>query len=268
MFGAFIGDIEGSVFEFNNTSKRNFDLYDERDFFTDDSVMTLAVMDMAVHSLLGDPKAIVDTFRKWGKRYPDAGYGGRFRSWLLFQKDYASNDSYGNGAAMRISPIGWFAKSEDEVKSLSNAVTSVSHRHPEGLKGAETTAMMVYLSRSGKTKKELKAYAESQYPLYKDITSLRASNSSHHGLEICQISVPQALSAFFLSKDFEDCLRIIISCGGDCDTTAAIACSIAEAFYGKVDSKLKQWVIERFKDDREAIDLLTNPAYNTIFHDR
>jgi ADP-ribosylglycohydrolase len=267
MYGAFIGDIVGSYYEFANTNKKDFPLFNPLNHFTDDSVMTLAVMDLAVHQQLQDPKAIVDTFRKWGKRYPDAGYGGRFKHWLLDQNDYATNDSYGNGAAMRISPVGWYADKREDVALLSNAVTQVSHSHPEGLKGAEVVASCIYYAREYQAKEYIKWYALGRYKLFSSYKALQASNKEGHGPEICQVTVPQAISAFLLSKSFEDCLRIAISIGGDSDTIAAIACSIAEPFYREVDPKLKQMVLDQFKDDKEALDLLTNKDYAAIFHD-
>lgn len=256
MIGAIVGDSVGSVYEFGDAPKKDFDLYSPAFHFTDDSVMTLAVMDVLAHHLSGDPKKIIDTFRKWGRRYPGAGYGRRFYTWLLETRDYAFNDSYGNGAAMRISPVGWTASSEEEVKALSKAVTEVSHNHPEGLKGAEVTAMCVYYAKIGKSKAFIKDYAKQNYKLYDSISALNQSNHGH-GLEICQISVPQAISAFLLTDSFESCLRVIVAAGGDCDTTAAIACGIAGAFYQKIPAAFYKMVLVEFQDDPEALTLLS-----------
>jgi ADP-ribosyl-[dinitrogen reductase] hydrolase len=236
MYGAFIGDIEGSIFEFHNTHDRNFDLFDQDLAFTDDSVMTLAVYDVIKRGAIANEHKIADILREWGQAYPYAGYGGYFDTWL-YQKDYRANPSYGSGAAMRISPVGFYASSEAEVKAWSRHVTVVSHNHPEAIKGAEVTAMCIYYARQGKSKDFIKNYATKNYSLYPDYESLCLSNHGH-GLEICQVSVPQAISAFLLSQNFEDCLRIIISAGGDCDTTGAIACSIADAYYQDIDPKL------------------------------
>jgi ADP-ribosylglycohydrolase len=267
MRGAFIGDGVGSLYEFHNEwLKEGFDLYDPRFHFTDDSVMTLAVMDILKRGIHADKYAVVDCFRKWGRRYPLAGYGFRFKEWLIDDYFYV-NDSYGNGAAMRVSPVGFFAESEEEVKTLSHDVTFVSHNHPEGLKGAEVTAMAVYLGRQGKSKDEIRAYAASNYPLFSSLNELRSSNHGH-GSEICQISLPQALSAFFLTDSFDSCLREIIMAGGDCDTNAAIACPIAEAFYGAADPKLEAMVVEGFKDDPEALELLTSKESLRLFHQK
>ena len=266
MWGALIGDGVGSVYEFNNEAcQKDFDLDNPAFHFTDDSVMTLAVMDILYQGIAFDKEKAVDCFRKWGRRYPDAGYGRSFFRWIM-SDDYFINDSYGNGAAMRISPVGWFANSQKDVKILSDAITGLSHHHPEGLKGAEVTAMLIYLARKKKSKADLFSYAKSKYVLFKNYEDLRASNKGH-GLEICQVSVPQAISAFFLTDSFADCLRAIVYAGGDADTTAAIACSIAEAYYGGSDSKLIQLAAAGFKNDPEAMFLLHDQKARLLFHD-
>lgn len=256
MYGAFIGDMEGSTYEFDQRAgiPYAFDLLRPECFLTDDSVMTLAVLDILRQGDFSE-KAIFDAFRKWGRRYPRAGYGLHFIQWL-YRDDYVHAPSYGNGAAMRISPVGWYAHSVKEVKSLSKAITEVSHDSPEGLEGAEVTAMMIYYARKGKSKAFLKTYAQRHYVLYSSYGELRHSNHGH-GLEICQVSVPQAISAFLISKDFEDCLRLIVSAGGDCDTTGAIACSIAEAYYHQIPPALIRMVLERLEGDLEAYSLVT-----------
>jgi len=267
MWGALIGDGVGSVYEFNNEAcKPDFDFLNPAFHFTDDSVMTLAVMDILFQGIWTDKKKTVDCFRKWGRRYPEAGYGHSFRRWLM-DEDYYINESYGNGAAMRISPVGWFAKNQKEVIALSSAVTGLSHHHPEGIKGAEVTAMLIFLSRKKKSKEELLAYAKSHYRLYPTLAELRSSNQGH-GLEICQISVPQALSAFFLTSSFDECLRSIVSAGGDTDTTAAIACGIAEAYYGKNNPALKELASKGFAGDQEATFLLHDKKARDLFHDQ
>jgi ADP-ribosyl-[dinitrogen reductase] hydrolase len=236
MDGAFIGDIEGSVFEFHNTHDLNFDLFAKDLAFTDDSVMTLAVADICHRKAYHDPNKIRSILREWGRAYPYAGYGSLFDQWL-YQEDDRSNPSYGNGAAMRISPVGYYAHNEEEVKRWSKAITLVSHNHPEAVKGAEVTAMCIFYALHGKDKAFISSYARKAYQLYPSYEAICESNHGH-GLEICQISVPQAISAFLLSNDFESCLRMIIAAGGDCDTTGAIACSIAEAYYKEIDPKL------------------------------
>lgn len=265
VLGAIIGDSVGAKYEWRSIHVKDFDLYAPNFGYTDDSIMTLAVMDILFQKAYSDEHKPFDIFRKWGFRYPDAGYGGRFMDWLA-AKDYRQNDSYGNGAAMRVSPVGWYGTSEEEVRQLSRLVTQPSHCHPEGLKGAEVTALSVFYARTGKSKAFLRSFAESQYTLYPSEEALNLSNRGH-GLETCQVSVPQALSAFFLTDSFESCLRTIIAAGGDCDTTAAIACGIAEAFYGIPDKKLKTMAVDQFRDDPEAIALLEGTESHRVFHE-
>lgn len=234
MLGAIIGDIVGSVYEFNNVRTKDFPLFTKHSRMTDDSYMTLAVQECLEKGYVYDETndRIIDTLKKWGREHPDAGYGGRFRKWL-FSDDREPYGSYGNGAAMRVSAVGWYAKSEEEVKYLSRRVTEVTHNHPEGLKGAEVTAMCVYYARIGKSKEFIKNYVEQYYDLNFDYEDLR----KHYWFnETCQHSVPQAIFCFLISTDFEDCLRTTISIGGDCDTTAAISCAIAEAHYKSITS--------------------------------
>ena len=231
MLGAMIGDIVGSRFEFNNIKTKKFKLFNMREStMTDDSIMTVAVADSLVNN-----KNIISSLKEWGQKYPNAGYGSRFFYWVLSNESEPYN-SCGNGSAMRVSSVGWIANSEEEVRELSKKVTEVTHNHPEGLKGAEVTAMCVYYARMGKDKEFIKNYVEQYYDLNFDYEELRRTYV--HDAEICQVTVPQAIYCFLISKDFEDCLRTTISIGGDCDTTAAISCAIAEAYYG-IPSEIK-----------------------------
>lgn len=230
MLGAIIGDIVGSRFEFDNIKTKEFDLVGKGSSITDDSVMTIAVDECLLKGYT-NPKSIVATLKKWGSKYPNAGYGGHFYSWIL-GTDAEPYNSYGNGAAMRVSGVGWFAKSEKEVKKLSKMVTQVTHNHPEGLKGAEVVAMCVYYARQEKSKDFIREYIVSEYPEVATFDYEELKRTYYHGEEICQNTVPQALYCFLISDSFEDCLRTTISIGGDCDTTAAISCAVAEAFWG------------------------------------
>lgn len=242
MLGAIIGDTVGSVYEFNNIKTKEFPLISPRTTWTDDSIMTIAITECIQKGYLNDRDKIVDTLKKWGRAYPNAGYGGMFYRWL-FSSMRESYNSFGNGAAMRISSVGWYANSEEEVKEMSKALTEVTHSHPEGIKGAEITAMCVYYARTGKSKDFIKAYVENYYDLNFDYEDLR--KTYFHGEEICQNTVPQAIYCFLISNDFEDCLRTTISIGGDCDTTASISCAIAEAYYGSIDENLVNEVVNR-----------------------
>lgn len=230
MLGAIIGDIVGSRFEFNNIKTKDFDLVGKGSCVTDDSVMTIAVDECLLKGCT-NPKIIVGTLKKWGRKYPNAGYGGHFYRWIL-GTDTEPYNSYGNGAAMRVSGVGWFAKNKKEVKKLSKMVTQVTHNHPEGLKGAEVTAMCVYYARHKKSKDFIREYIISEYPEVATFDYEELRRTYYHGEEICQNTVPQALYCFLISDSFEDCLRTTISIGGDCDTTAAISCAVAEAFWG------------------------------------
>lgn len=242
MLGALIGDIVGSRFEFNNIKTKDFELFTSDSTYTDDTVMTLAVCDVLQSGNVFNKEKIIDTFKKWGRTYPNAGYGGMFYKWL-FSDMRDSYNSYGNGAAMRISAVGWYANSEEEVKTFSKAVTEVTHSHKEGLKGAEVVAMCIYYARCSKSKEFIKDYVSKYYDLnfnYDDLVK-----NYYHGEEICQVTVPQAIYCFLISKDFEDCLRTTISIGGDCDTTAAISCAIAEAYYKYIDENIIKEALKR-----------------------
>ena len=245
MIGAIVGDIAGSRFEFHNRKTKEFTLLvspgegRRHCHFTDDTVMTLAVaqalLDWRV-SGAGDladlSAAAVGRMQEFGRRYPHAGYGGHFRAWILAEDPQPYN-SWGNGAAMRVSACGWVGRTLDEVKTLSRTVTEVTHDHPEGIKGAEATAVCVFLARQGKSKDEIKAYVrEHYYPLDFTLDEIRPGYSFDVS---CQGSVPQALEAFFEATSFEDAIRNAISVGGDSDTIGAICGAVAEAFYGVPD---------------------------------
>ena len=238
MFGAIIGDVVGSRFEFNNIKTKEFELVAHDSEFTDDTVMTIAVMDWMCHaSDLYDKKEASSYLQKWAQKYPNAGYGDMFCKWKDMKNPVPYN-SCGNGSAMRISVVGWMCDSENEVKEISSIITGVTHNHKEGLKGAEVTAMMIFKARFGASKEELKEYAVSMYPEISSLDYEELRKTYIHGPEICQVTVPQAIYCFLISKNFEDCLRTTISIGGDCDTTAAISCAIAEAYYGDIPSEL------------------------------
>ena len=238
MIGAIIGDVVGSRFEFNNIKTKDFKLIEKDSCFTDDSVLTIAVMDWVCHAENPyDTKEAAAYLQKWAQKYPFAGYGGMFYRW----KDMVDPEPYnscGNGSAMRISAVGWMCDNENDLKDISSIITGVTHNHPEGIKGSEVTAMMILKARQGATKEELRKYATSMYPEIENLDYEELRKTYVHGAEICQVTVPQAIYCFLISNDFEDCLRTTISIGGDCDTTAAISCAIAEAFYNEIPSEL------------------------------
>lgn len=232
MIGAIIGDIVGSRFEFHNHRSKKFELFDKKCFATDDSIMSIAVCD-AIIKAKGNyrelDKLAIKSMQIIGRHYPRCGYGASFYDWI-FSKNPLPYNSYGNGAAMRVSACGFAADSVEEAKSLSNSVTKISHDHSEGIKGAESVAVAIYLARSGADLNEIRKYVEDNY--YKINFKLDEIRNYYSFNETCQKTVPQAFEAFFEANDFEDAIRNAISIGGDSDTLAAITGSIAEAYFG------------------------------------
>ena len=203
--------------------------------FTDDSVMTIAVGEalLAVGpeaTVKEIEEAVVTKMQDWGKRYPYAGYGGRFRYWLR-ESNPKPYGSYGNGSAMRVSAAGWLYDSLERTREVARATANVTHNHPEGIKGAEATASAIYMARNSSSKEEIKEYIEREFHYNLDRT-LDEIRPGYHMDETCQRTVPEAIIAFLESKDFEDAIRNAVSLGGDTDTLGAITGSIAEAFYG------------------------------------
>lgn len=238
MIGAIIGDIIGSRFEFKNNRSKSFDLFSgcwRRCTFTDDTVMTIAVGKALskykeVKDLKRFKKTLVRTMRRVGTRYPFCGYGQRFSFWLFSICPLPPYNSFGNGSAMRVSPVAWYTNSLEETEALAKATAEVTHNHPEGVKGAQAIASAIYLARTGKTKEEIRQYITENY--YAIDFTLDEIRPTYRFNETCQGSCPQALQAFFESTDFEDAIRNAISIGGDSDTIAAMTGAIAEAYYG------------------------------------
>ena len=236
MLGAIIGDTIGSLYEWHNIKTTEFPLFSEGSTFTDDSVMTVAV----AHALLDcydcetiSESGLVQKMQSYGKMYYDAGYGGKFRRWIKspYPKPY---NSYGNGSAMRVSPVAWASDDLAHVEELAKQTAQVTHNHPEGIKGAQAAAACILMARQGASNDEIRAYVDERHGYYlgfklDDIRPL-------YGFDVsCQGSVPQAIVAFLESADFEDAIRLAVSIGGDSDTIAAIAGSIAQARYGIPD---------------------------------
>lgn len=235
MFGAILGDMIGAPYEFDRGSKtKDFPMFTDGSQYTDDTVMTIAVAE-ALMDTLGksdeDVKAaLVCSMQKWGKRYPNAGYGGMFYRWLRTAnpKPYGS---FGNGSAMRVSSAGWLFDTLESTRHAARLTAMVTHNHPEGIKGAEATASAIYLARTGKSKDEIRDYIirEFGYDISRTCDQIRPA---YHHVETCQQTVPEAITAFMEGTSFEDVIRTAVSLGGDCDTLTCIAGSIAEAFYG------------------------------------
>ncbi len=235
MYGAILGDMIGAPYEFDRGGKtKDFEMLNDKAQFTDDSVMTIAVAE----ALLDIPKdaaedtvktAVIKSMQKWGNKYPGAGYGHRFLLWLA-EKEPQPYNSWGNGSAMRVSPVGWLFDSLKETRKYARLTAEVTHNHPEGIKGAEATASAIFMARNGASKDEIKEYIvrEFEYDLSRTCDEIRPG---YHHVESCQETVPEALTAFLEGTDFEDVIRTAVSLGGDCDTLTCIAGSIAEAFY-------------------------------------
>lgn len=237
MLGAIIGDIIGSPYEWNNVKTKGFELFSDRCRFTDDTVMTLAIAHALMESAAFDgdlsstavSATAVYCMRYWGKRYLRAGYGAGTLEWIC-KSVPAPYNSYGNGAAMRVSACGWAATSLEEAIRLSKAVTEVTHNHPEGIKGAESVAVAIFLARTRSSQNDIRDYIDKHhYSMDFTLDSIRDAYSFDVS---CQGSVPQAIMAFLESTSFEDAVRNAVSLGGDSDTIAAITGSIAEAYYG------------------------------------
>lgn len=258
MYGAILGDIIGSPFEFDRGDKtKDFKLFSRRSHFTDDSVMTLAVCEALLKvgqdaTVKEIEDAVISSMQSWGRRYPHEGYGGYFRRWLTARHPEPYN-SFGNGSAMRVSAAGWLYDSLEKTRVVAKATANVTHNHPEGIKGAEATASAIFMARNGSSKEEIKKYIENEfhYDLNRTLDEIRPS---FHMDETCQKTVPEAIIAFLEARDFEDAIRNAVSLGGDTDTLGAITGSIAEAYYG-----IPEWLISECrnrinKDMRDVVD--------------
>ncbi len=258
MYGAILGDIIGSPFEFDRGDKtKDFKLFSRRSHFTDDSVMTLAVCEALLKvgqdaTVKEIEDAVISSMQSWGRRYPHAGYGGYFRRWLTACHLEPYN-SFGNGSAMRVSAAGWLYDSLEKTRTVAKATANVTHNHPEGIKGAEATASAIFMARNGSSKEEIKKYIEKEfhYDLNRTLNEIRPD---YHMDETCQKTVPEAIIAFLEATDFEDAIRNAVSLGGDTDTLGAITGSIAEAYYG-----IPEWLMTECrkrinKDMRVVLD--------------
>lgn len=246
LLGAAFGDITGSIWE----GRRIKALYQEplltiHNHFTDDTVMTAAINDW----LKGNFRSVDDALVHYGRKYPHAGYGGSFKAWFMSENRKPYN-SWGDGSAMRVSPVPYHSKSLEECQRLAKESAECTHNHPEGIKGAVCVASMIYKILKGSSKKELLEYACEFYPEIKDIDVDELIDD--YGFEIsCQKTVPQAIACFLVSESFEDCLRLTRCIGGDADTLCAISCSMAEAFYGipdKLAEKALQYIPKELQE--------------------
>lgn len=258
MIGAIVGDIVGSIYEWHNHRSKDFSLFGKGCFATDDSIMTIAVA-KALLDCKGNyddlsAKAI-KAMQEVGRPYPRCGFGGSFYNWI-YTDDPKPYNSYGNGAAMRVSACGFVAKDIEEAKKLAYKVTAVSHNHPEGIKGAESVAVAILLARQDWSKEDIKEYICQKY--YDIDFTLDDIRDTYEFNETCQNTVPQAFEAFFESNSFEDAIRNAISVGGDSDTLAAITGGIAEAYYGvphAIRAKAEKYLDQRLKPILDGFEM-------------
>lgn len=262
MYGAYIGDIVGSKYEFHNIKTKDFELFSSGCDFTDDSIMTVAVANAImlsreeryqnIHSTKSFKEFLINSMQDIGQKYPcpTGAYGKRFLQWL-HSNDPKPYGSFGNGSAMRVSPCGLVAVELKEAIALARISAEVTHNHPEGIKGAECVAAAIFLAKVGQSLETIKQYVQNNY--YKLDFTLDSIRDSYQFDESCQGSVPQALTAFFESISFEDAIRNVISIGGDCDTTGAITGSIAWVYYAVQSGRYSGWCYDRI--DPEMLEI-------------
>ncbi|WP_026525324.1 ADP-ribosylglycohydrolase family protein [Butyrivibrio sp. MB2005] len=257
MHGAILGDMVGAPYEFDMGDKsKDFDMWNEDVHFTDDTVMTIAVADGILTAGINAgekeiKEAVTEKMQEWGAKYPNAGYGVRFALWLM-EKNPEPYGSYGNGSAMRVSSVGWLYDTMEKTRQVAGWTAEVTHNHSEGIKGAEATASVIFMARTGASKEEIKQYViqEFGYNLSRSCDEIRPD---YYHDESCQKTVPEAITAFLEGKDFEDVIRAAVSLGGDCDTLTCIAGAMAEAFYGMPQEML----LETYKRlDREMVEVV------------
>ena len=261
MYGALLGDMIGSPYEFDRGNKtKDFPLFISTSEFTDDSVMTIAVAQALMDTLgkngsqdqvdIDIRYAVQRSMQKWGQRYPDAGYGAKFYYWLRDRNPEPYN-SWGNGSAMRVSSVGWLYDTLEYTRHVARLTAEITHNHPEGIKGAEATASAIFLARTGYDKNQIRDYIVNEfgYDLSRTCDEIRPT---YRHVESCQQTVPEAITAFLEGTSFEDVIRTAVSLGGDCDTLTCIAGSIAEAYYG-VSDEMKAECRRRLKPDMIAV---------------
>ena len=243
MYGAILGDIIGSPYEFDCGDKTKvFPLFVKNSVFTDDTVMTIANAEWLLSK-----GVLMDIMRKYGHKYPGAGYGGMFYDWLKSRCPKPYN-SFGNGSAMRVSPVGWAFDTLEETLEAAKQSAEITHNHPEGIKGAQATAACIFMARTGKSKQEIKEYVETKfgYDLSRTCNEIQPTYQFN---ESCQGTVPESIIAFLESTDFESAIRLTVSLGGDADTMGAITGAIAEAYYNVIPEHIKNEVLKRLPEE-------------------
>lgn len=246
IIGAIAGDVIGSAYEFNPTREYGFELFTPKSTFTDDTVLTMANAQWLLEDEQHSHETLVNIMQDLCHRYEWRGYGGRFVQWIVSSKPQPYG-SFGNGSAMRVSPVGYYAKTLDEALELAKISAEVTHNHPEGIKGAQATAAAIFLARQGKTKQEISKYvAETfNYDLSRTLEQIRPDYTFD---ETCQRTVPEAITCYIEGKDYEDVVRLAVSLAADADTLAAIAGSIASATMD-VPNEISQRVISLLSEE-------------------
>lgn len=255
MIGAIAGDIIGAAFEFCNTKRTDFELFSQRSKFTDDTVLTVAIADAILTG-----RDYAEVMREYGKKYPDSGYGDMFKRWLYSDNPKPYN-SFGNGSAMRVSPVGFAFDTVNKVLEEAKKSAEVTHNHPEGIKGAQAVAMAVFLSRNSKDKTYIKDSIEDSLS-YNISYTLEDVKPSYDFDETCKGTVPPAIIAFLESKDYEDTIRKAVSIGGDSDTIVCIAGGIAQAYYKKIPDYIVSESRKRLTPELLKIIDLFNAKYH------
>ena len=257
MLGAIIGDIVGSVYEFDNTKRTDFPFFSDRCSYTDDSIMTVAVAEWLLTDNQHTHESLENIMVRYAQAYefPMGGYGGGFAQWLFRPErlvDYRTGElagkrvpynSWGNGAAMRASAVGWKFRTLEETEKVAALSASITHDHPEGIKGAQATAAAIFLARTGNTKQEIKDYIQNRFGYDLD-THTDEIRKTYGWEDSCQGTVPPAIRAFLDSTDYESAIRIAVSLGGDSDTLACITGGIAEAYYGEIPDAIYKKAVE------------------------
>jgi ADP-ribosylglycohydrolase len=254
MIGAIAGDIIGSVFERHPIKTTSFPLFSKSSRFTDDTVLSLALADAILNQT-----DYATTLKTYGRKYPNAGYGMSFYSWMQ-SAEIKPYNSWGNGSAMRVSPVGFAFDSTEDVLREAEITASVTHNHPEGIKGAQATALAIFLARRGAGKTDIRKQIGHRFGYNLD-RSLDEIRPNYFFDVSCQGSVPESIIAFLESKDFEDAVRLAISLGGDSDTMGCIAGGIAQAHYGKIPLKIIDQVKQRLPQEF----LLVIDQFNATF---
>lgn len=246
IIGAIAGDVIGSAYEFNPTRDYDFELFTPKSTFTDDTVLTMANALWLLEDKTHSHESLIAIMLDMCRRYPSRGYGGRFAHWI-YDGDPQPYNSFGNGSAMRVSPVGYFATTLEEALELARVSAEVTHNHPEGIKGAQATAAAIFLARQGKSKQEIRDYVVNTfaYDLSRTLEEIRPTFLFD---ETCQRTVPEAITCFLEGKDYEDVIRLAVSLAGDADTLAAIAGSITSAVQ-EVPNEITQPVIDLLSEE-------------------